>query len=298
MKKSTLLLAMAITLNVSHCVAQIPNAGFENLNSDNSIKNWGILTLFVINIDTNGVIIDSIYIDQSFCATTTDAHTGQRAMEMRNAYVYGSNQGYAGGGILTNDSIFGGFATPVFLQGTPTDFNFYYKYFPLNNDTAQAVVEVYDSTENMIGSAQLLIFDTVSNYTLASIPIIYDMPVNPAYVNIRFFNFYTESIYVRQPTLGTRFLVDDVSFSMATNVTDLMVGKDSYAVFPNPSSSIITIQYSMEIKDVKLYNGCGKLLLQEIGNIKKIDVSQMEPGIYILEISTNKGLQRTKLLKR
>ncbi|MBK6988970.1 MAG: hypothetical protein IPH33_12505 [Bacteroidetes bacterium] len=72
--------------------AQIPNGDFEALLYDGTLSNWGNITLFAVIIDSAGnTIQDSLIFDGPFCGVTTDAHSGNYALEMRNMFNLQTN---------------------------------------------------------------------------------------------------------------------------------------------------------------------------------------------------------------
>jgi len=74
----------------------------------------------------------------------------------------------------------------------------------------------------------------------------------------------------------------------STNV----VSKDNTMVFPNPASNYFSVN-SAEFNSIKLYNLEGKLLLQRDDvSDKRIDVSDLYNGIYLLELENKMGFKR------
>ena len=74
----------------------------------------------------------------------------------------------------------------------------------------------------------------------------------------------------------------------STNV----VSKDNTMVFPNPASNYFSVN-SPEYTNLKLYNLAGKLLLERDDvSDKRIDVSDLYNGIYLLELENKIGLKR------
>src|SRR4051812_18007783 len=98
MKRNRTLSAIAVLLTAGTAGAQIPNSGFEVMNTDNHISQWGKDILMAVIIDSNGnTTSDSIVFDNALYFATPEAHSGQQAMEMRNGWNYSSGQGIAGG---------------------------------------------------------------------------------------------------------------------------------------------------------------------------------------------------------
>lgn len=72
--------------------------------------------------------------------------------------------------------------------------------------------------------------------------------------------------------------------------------KEPLIIYPNPTNSNIFINTPNQFKEVKVYSTNGILLIQS--NSKKLNISNLSDGIYILEIaSDNKSIKR-KILKK
>ena len=81
-----------------------------------------------------------------------------------------------------------------------------------------------------------------------------------------------------------------------TNIPELHVFKD-FKVFPNPAKDEIFIKSESQIKKVEVYSLTGNLMMSENNFIEKISVSALPPGIYLLEIFTDKKLIIRKIVK-
>jgi hypothetical protein len=68
----------------------------------------------------------------------------------------------------------------------------------------------------------------------------------------------------------------------------------SMTIFPNPAGQYITIQATMPVEDIRIYDVAGNILLQVQPASNKVDISTLASGLYIIEMN---GLVRRKLLK-
>ena len=77
------------------------------------------------------------------------------------------------------------------------------------------------------------------------------------------------------------------------NLTSVnVVSKDNTIAFPNPTSNYFSVNI-LEYTNLKLYNFEGKLLLERDNtSAKRIDVSDLYNGIYLLELENKVGLKR------
>lgn len=290
MKTIQLILALIIC-NAITSNAQLMNTGFEDLNSDGSIQYWGFTRLQVILIDSNGVAhYDSIVIDQKYCQSTTDAHSGNRAMEIRNAYNYTMNQGISGGALSSSDTMQSPYTSFVPIVSRPQTLSFYYKYFPVGNDTAYAYIQVLDNNTNEIGYAEQWIPSAASSYTLMNVPINYSSSDSAAIVFIQFKASYNDS----SAHFGTRFLIDDLSLQTPNSTEDISTLND-VSIFPNPVSDMLSIRAACQIKSVTIRSLTSQQIYAHQGAINSIDCSKFANGIYLLCIETEKGLQTIRL---
>lgn len=273
--------------------AQIPNSGFEQHNTDGSIRYWGKLYLFDISIDSTGQHGDSLEIDQALFAPTTDAHSGQYAAELRNGFNHTTQMQIAGEIQASNDTSFSSWNTLVNVTGSekPNYFSFYYKYLPAGEDWAWARIALYDANSNQLGEANIITNEAATEYTYIYAPINYWMEGEPAYYTMSF----STAAPCGQATLGTRFLVDDVSFVLGN--ADISEEKQKpYSVFPNPTSGIFTIECNEKTQSY-IYNSAGQLLFGING--ASVDLSGYPSGVYYVQIkSPKKESQVVRVVKK
>lgn len=269
--------------------AQVPNNSFETINASGSIANWTSNVLIAIGIDSNGHS-DSFVIDSAFYFSTTDAHSGMRAMEMRNGYNFTSNTPYGGTALAsTNDSEYSFFQTLIPISSRPSGLNFYYKYFPVANEFAWGSMRVLDNNGNEVGNANFAATNKAANYTLATAPVNYTDTAAPAFVTIQF----STCIPSQTPALGTRFLVDDVSITTTTAMQDPdKTGGAVMTCFPTRVEEELNISFNgikeTDVVTFLVQDITGKLVLKETrivleGKTLKLNVSHLSQGSYWLQ---------------
>jgi PKD repeat protein len=62
---------------------------------------------------------------------------------------------------------------------------------------------------------------------------------------------------------------------------------DNISVYPNPTQGNLTVEADLPIKKLRLYDGLGRLILEQTANgeqIMNLDIASLQPGIYVLEI--------------
>ena len=76
---------------------------------------------------------------------------------------------------------------------------------------------------------------------------------------------------------------------------DEIGGTEFVEVYPNPATAEINIQSSLDIQAVRILDLQGKELIQT--NEKKLFISSLSSGVYIVEITTSKGIGIKKFIK-
>ncbi|MBL7937545.1 MAG: T9SS type A sorting domain-containing protein [Bacteroidia bacterium] len=85
------------------------------------------------------------------------------------------------------------------------------------------------------------------------------------------------------------------SVSLCTGIDNITTNNNTMTLFPNPSSSNITIQTIEEIKAVYIFNTLGDLVRTEKTNT--FSVEQLSPGIYMIHVKTEKGINTLRFIR-
>lgn len=103
-------------------------------------------------------------------------------------------------------------------------------------------------------------------------------------------------VLTTQNSFGNNTITKE-NYIVVTNPTGINDTENNQVKFyPNPVSNFINIIYDKDFT-VKLLNLYGKVLIISNNN-RSLDLSDIKSGLYILEIKTEAGLSRQKLLKR
>jgi hypothetical protein len=89
-------------------------------------------------------------------------------------------------------------------------------------------------------------------------------------------------------------LTQDVS--LCTGVVQLVNNSNSVSIFPNPSTSYITITSINDITSILIFNSLGALVQTEETN--SFSVAQLPNGIYFAEIQTKNGTTAKRFVKQ
>jgi uncharacterized repeat protein (TIGR03803 family) len=69
-------------------------------------------------------------------------------------------------------------------------------------------------------------------------------------------------------------------------------------LYPNPANNYITITGLSDINSIEIYNSKGQIMKSESHKTNQIDVSGFNPGIYIIRVKTEKGIEVKKFVKQ
>jgi hypothetical protein len=283
--------------------AQVPNSGFEILNSNNNTAFWGEAHLITIWLDSSGAHTDSILYDDPggrLYFPTTDAYQGMYALELRNAFNYTTGSPMVGNAKLSADSndysAFGGNFVAVVQH--PLDLSFYYKFFPAGPDTATATISVYDSMGVEIGNRTIEITDMANSYTYVSEHINYFLPGVAAYISMEFYNAKQGS----PVTFGTRFQIDEVNLNMV-GLKEKNGPGEELICYPMPVTDVLRVRSNGLSGHLQghIADMLGNIVLQLDENYTysaAVDVTSLAPGVYIIEVQSPEGLIKKKFVRQ
>ncbi|MES2763172.1 MAG: LamG-like jellyroll fold domain-containing protein, partial [Bacteroidota bacterium] len=85
------------------------------------------------------------------------------------------------------------------------------------------------------------------------------------------------------------------SVSLCTGINQLTNNDNVMTLFPNPSSSNITVQTDEDVQEIFVFNTFGSLVRTE--KTKTFSVEQLSTGIYIIHVKTEKGMNTLRFIK-
>ena len=82
-----------------------------------------------------------------------------------------------------------------------------------------------------------------------------------------------------------------------------VVDDNSTSIYPNPASDILNIKSDLEVQNYRVYNIIGETVLEGVNSRQKnafnqVDVSNLDNGIYVIEIGFREGLGRYRFTKQ
>ena len=99
---------------------------------------------------------------------------------------------------------------------------------------------------------------------------------------------------------GTADLLMDISFNgaLGTNSNSL---ETAVNIFPNPAQSQFTLRSDVSLQKMTIFDVRGRVInnidLSEMSHEKTIDISSLVPGIYLVQITSDKGTVEKHLSK-
>ncbi|MBP1644858.1 MAG: putative hemagglutinin [Bacteroidetes bacterium] len=87
--------------------------------------------------------------------------------------------------------------------------------------------------------------------------------------------------------------------SVQTLGLNMVTGNTEINIYPNPVSNDLNIECSEKIDSIEVYDSLGRRIIRQENSPKKttIDVSNLNNGIYILKLITEKGIGEYKIVK-
>lgn len=101
---------------------------------------------------------------------------------------------------------------------------------------------------------------------------------------------------------GGNMLIDNIQFDEALSDNRKTLNSDNISIFPNPTSTTLNLDIDMQSRgEVKLVDALGKTVYQQTQNFEPgqpsaIYVGQFTPGVYWLQVQTEKGSVAEKVV--
>ncbi len=160
------------------------------------------------------------------------------------------------------------------------------------NVTVNSLPTVSVSTTNTLicvgQTANLTVIGTATAYIWNTSAVGNSIPISPTVTT-------SYTVTGTGSTGCTNKAVITQSVSSCAGITDLQNTRIDVSVFPNPSSTNLTVKTDEEIQTISIYNSLGALVQTEKTN--SFSVEQLAAGLYILNIKTDKGTSMVRFIK-
>lgn len=289
--KKTLLLLTVLIASISK--AQIPNNGFEN---------WNNLGTYM---DPQGFVTPNSLTTTFYPITRSIDHyptsIGNYSIRLENKPSLLPNPG-ALGLVLQNKSnvVMDGPGIAFPIAGHPTTLTGYYKFLPLNGDTMRIQVILFKNGSE-VSSVSMTSTVTASSWNTFTISF-------PSYTSADSCSILMASYncdgpppsYV--PHGNSVLYVDNLNFDfLLTSIVEQSTKATSFKLYPNPASNVVSLDSDKTYKTnltINIYSVIGDLIYSESlqKDQRQINTSQLNNGIYTLEIKSEEGLEQQKFI--
>ena len=290
-KLSALILLIILSGIQGFTQTTIPNAGFETW-VNGEPQYWDTSNKNILGTLFEGVIED-----------TLTPQNGNSAVMMKTTLKVVGIIPVTLPGIITLGEIIidyvnqtGTIAGGIPFTGRPDEFRGYYKASPASGDSCFIGIGISKWNGNQrdtIAEGYFFESSKVQNWTEFIIPLDYNTIDNPDSMNII---IGSSDITNMMAVPGSTLWVDNLSLVYGgVSVTDLALNKN-FAVYPDDSRQniIIAINFDETQKTkISMFTIDGKQVYEAVKSIRQseetINISSLPPGIYIINIRTNKG---------
>lgn len=308
MKKNYFIVSLVFLLAPFLANAQVVNGNFENVKPNLLPSNWGMTFLqqFGFDPETGEPLGDQIQFSwclPSMVYATTEAKTGNYAMEISNAYNITQDKTIPGMASIFNNPEEDG---PGWNPGVPVTpgtsivlLGFDYKFFPVGNDIAEAKLQIVDALGNELGKASVDISGVHNVYEYIYTPVAITQAGTPSFMYITF-NMAKEG---SMPTFGTRLVVDNVIVNFSSlEVSENAKSPKVYPTLVDTQLNVIPDGFSQKVS-YKIINSEGRLVQQDAVNqdpafVHTMDLSNLSSGIYFLNIEDGTKNTTKKFIKK
>lgn len=262
---------------------QIPNAGFESWSSNEPVD-WSTSNSITSPFSITG------------CTKGAPGKASASYLILTSKDMFGAIMpGLAAAGKVDfmNDNSHGGFA----FAHRPTTFNGSYKYVPTGSDNCIIYVVLskwnpITKSRDEISSALFESSLTATSWTSFSLNFIYQSDEIPDTATILL------SSSSNDPQDGSALSIDQLSFGGIAAVNEIAKNTITISVYPNPSSTQITIDLK-ETAKIQLYDVLGNVVYEENtqgAGKNNIDMSGLSKGNYFLKVSSNNMVDVQKIV--
>jgi hypothetical protein len=137
----------------------------------------------------------------------------------------------------------------------------------------------------------------------SAIPPLYAQAMNNIspveYDTIRTARWWNNDVVLMEMDYEMNGTVNKVTWHKSNNINNIGLEENNVelriSLYPNPTSSQITIDSEEMIEEVTIFNICGELVQQEVS--ATFSVSTLSNGVYVMNIQTNNGIVRSRFIK-
>ncbi|HEY9115011.1 MAG TPA: T9SS type A sorting domain-containing protein, partial [Bacteroidales bacterium] len=154
-----------------------------------------------------------------------------------------------------------------------------------NNDTSNPILADISALANIDGDSIGYLFIS-GNYSLSECAI-------KSICEYLAINYYAD-IWMNGEGCNNQEEVEQACLVSVENIFE----EKTILLFPNPANKTVTIAYKngLTISEVTIYNQTGQKVYRGIPENNTLDISKLQPGMYVVEVATKEGNLRKKLI--
>ncbi|MDZ7741084.1 MAG: PCMD domain-containing protein [Bacteroidota bacterium] len=195
-------------------------------------------------------------------------------------------------------------AEPYIIYGkpyteTPTKFTGWYKYAPVNGDSAGVgvILTKYNTAtaqQDTVATAVSAITGITDTYTRLEIDFDYLLPgINPDTITVVLTSSGDAGNF--QGEVGSTLIIDDISLEYTSGIQESLLQEFSITAFPSPASGQLSLEFNTNQPEkilCNIYAMDGRLMESfPLGQRKhQLDVSDWQQGKYIAQAYMNNSL--------
>ncbi len=187
----------------------------------------------------------------------------------------------------------------------PSKFTGYFKYFPVNGDSAAAVIvlsrwNTVTKHRDTLGISGMVLYDTVPAYLKVEMPVTYfstNASDTITILCVASAGFNAIEFSAGKGKVGSTLYVDDIALEYPSGIQQSLMPEVGVNTYPNPASDIMNVELSKQVRNgmLEVYNAAGKLMgtwpCSQLKNT--IPVYSLTPGTYYFRLMEGKGMLNT-----
>ncbi|MDR2979509.1 MAG: T9SS type A sorting domain-containing protein [Bacteroidales bacterium] len=207
-------------------------------------------------------------------------------------------------GTITDDFISdyinaGGINVQAEFNFAPLALTGYYKYLPVNGDSAVIEVELYNE-DIVIGSGKFIQRNRVEEWTEFTVNVHHNVPgsavthIRMLFISSAGYNF--EDLMSCKGQVGSTLYIDDIKFSYESSITESILSDVKVKTYPNPATETVTFEFDQQMKgDFFIYNTLGSEVASYplAGETLNVNVSTLEAGTYLFRVIDNNNIRKS-----
>jgi hypothetical protein len=156
----------------------------------------------------------------------------------------------------------------------------------INNQNASIITDIYSTANYFSLGTYSTVTDSYSTVNYSVIPTV------SGQFNLRFKVYAGNSDGV---------LIDDLSITTSLSTDENIHNLDNIKIYPNPTDNLLFIDTTeKQIQEIEIFDLQGRLLktIKENKEKYQIDISNFSSATYLVKLSTEKGSQTVKIVKK